>query len=453
MGKNKIVNVLSICASCLIILCNAAPAVANDPSKLAIVDASVNTADYLDALQASGIRVIGRYYARCKQPEIAGLEEKRLVDNGGSAPGQAEIDKILAHSANFGVLSIYQYYSNSELKYIGKGKLGNRVIVLKDRDCREPANPPHTAEEEAKLDADAALNQAEKEPVKQPAGTAIYFGVDFDFDDRDAGLAKRMLTYFKVISEKVRSKGYLVGAYGNGAALALLMNEERIGEVMNERRKYIDLAWLNPSRGHRGAVEFFNGGQWDIFQTRIALRFVSTRGKWLEVDTDVQNAKDPNKYIGFWRREGVYKVEEQRTKEIYAQRRFSCDGISLIRTAPGGLLASGVFCGRRTDAGRAIKDCDEVLSDQTGRPVFDASYPRADERSRVCFGDVLRIVRTEGTFAEIDCDEDGKPDGWTDLRNLGASFETRPAWVPKRKDRRATRRGATNCKQPADDRN
>ena len=106
-----------------------------DPGRIAIIDASKNTRAYLDALAAAGVRVIGRYYARCAQP---GLEEKRLIGNPG------EIDAILSHPARFGVLSIYQFYNNSPLKFSGQrettcklpnGQTRKIRVTLADETC------------------------------------------------------------------------------------------------------------------------------------------------------------------------------------------------------------------------------------------------------------------------------------------------------------------------------
>jgi hypothetical protein len=151
-----------------------------DLGRIAIIDTSKNTRAYLDALATAGVRVIGRYYARCPQP---GLEEKRLVGNAG------EIDAILSHPARFGVLSIYQYYNNSALKLAGKrettcrlgnGKTKKTTVTLADEncleraldsDCKEADGPPHTLAMEAKLDADAAVRQARQ--ARQPAGTDL----------------------------------------------------------------------------------------------------------------------------------------------------------------------------------------------------------------------------------------------------------------------------------------
>src|SRR5262249_3631261 len=146
-----------------------------DQSRIAIIDASLNIKPYLDALHSAGVRVIGRYFARCSQPEYPGVPEKRLVDNTGEA------DAILGHPAGFGVLSIYQYYSSSPKKFEGIGELpfrkgkrdprcspdmdirvpvtlpGSNCKMLPIRNCREVGESrPHDAATEAELDASTA---------------------------------------------------------------------------------------------------------------------------------------------------------------------------------------------------------------------------------------------------------------------------------------------------------
>src|SRR5262249_16293874 len=85
---------------------------------LAIIDASLDVRPFIASLNERGVKVIGRYYARCKQPEIPGLGTKRLVDNdqGGA---KREVDALL--EAGFGIVSIYQYFNNSPLKFSGLG--------------------------------------------------------------------------------------------------------------------------------------------------------------------------------------------------------------------------------------------------------------------------------------------------------------------------------------------
>ncbi len=184
-----------------------------DPGRVAIVDASINTTPYLDAFAKAGIKVIGRYYSRCPQPDI--VPEKRLIDNLG------EIEAIRSHG--FGVLSIYQYFNNQPLKFAGKRKISCRTKKGESRtievtlpgpdctprpieDCTEAEGPPHGGAEEAELDARAAIAQAKL--VGQPLGTAIYFGIDFDLKPE---LNERVVQYFTIVSDELKDKGYLVG--------------------------------------------------------------------------------------------------------------------------------------------------------------------------------------------------------------------------------------------------
>ena len=121
-------------------------------------------------------------------------------------------------------------------------------------------------------------------------------------------------------------------------------------------------------------------------------------------------------------------------------------GLALIRDRRG-KQKEGVSCGRRTDKGREIVDCDEIWNQGTGQFTFDDRYPEADERSRACFGDVVRIGRTNGSLVEIDCDEDGAMDGWTGGSNLGPGFDRRPTWSSDRIARRAITVETSGCLQ------
>jgi hypothetical protein len=119
--------------------------------------------------------------------------------------------------------------------------------------------------DEAQLDARAAVAQAKL--VGQPAGTAIYFGIDFDLETERS---EQVIQYFTIISNALRDQGYLVGVYGSGAALALLKAERhKAGRYVDQ--PLVNFTWLNAARGHSGAADFYNRGEWDLFQSRIDL--------------------------------------------------------------------------------------------------------------------------------------------------------------------------------------
>lgn len=393
-----------------------------DPARIAILDASVNVKDYLDELEAAGVKVIGRYLARCPQPDVD-VPEKRLVDNVG------EIEAILKHKAGFGVLTIYQFYSSNPNKF--RGKMNYNVPVNATggdwKTCVAPRGN-NSAKREGELDADAAARQAKT--IGQPRGSAIYFGVDFDAGE---DVKEGVIAYFTAVRARLARDGYLVGAYGNGAAIRLLRNRPK---------PLIDFAWINASRGHAGNVDVYNTEPWDLLQTTADLKLALPNGKFLSVDTDVQNSKTASKYIGFWtRRKGksvAFQVPVERTEAIYSSRRFVCAGTTPLYVSPGDAAPpEGIACGIKPIG------CD---------PLFDAQGNATDDpdRSRrVCFGAVARVLGKpdeSGRFIKVDCDEDGEKNGWVRIDQLSKSFATRPEWVNNRDARRALTRDMTLCR-------
>lgn len=88
---------------------------------------------------------------------------------------------------------------------------------------------------------------------KQPAGSAIYFGVDFDPGTAEMTAIKHYATQF---SGEARKAGFKVGAYGSGFTLETLIE---LG--------LIDFAWLSMSTGFRRSKEFAASGRWNLKQT------------------------------------------------------------------------------------------------------------------------------------------------------------------------------------------
>ncbi|ODS03909.1 hypothetical protein AUC71_07060 [Methyloceanibacter marginalis] len=153
------------------------------------------------------------------------MEGQAAHRHGRAGQPGSEIDAILDHG--FAVLSIYQYLSSSKYKFEGKSfDSKGKLFTLKDANCARPANPPHSTKTEAELDSRAAVAQARA--LGQPSSTAIYFGVDFNFDRSDTATAKKMVEYFTVVNRNLREAGYLVGAYGSGDALMLLQRQRLI---------------------------------------------------------------------------------------------------------------------------------------------------------------------------------------------------------------------------------
>ena len=87
-------------------------------------------------------------------------------------------------------------------------------------------------------DAQEAIDQAQA--AGQPAGSAIYFAVDFG--PQPGQLASNIVPYFGAVSVKVHSAGYRVGAYACGTVLGGL-----------DSMKLIDYRWLAGAMGWPGS--------------------------------------------------------------------------------------------------------------------------------------------------------------------------------------------------------
>ena len=400
---------------------------AQSKSPVAIIDASLNLKPHLATLKASGVAVVGRYLGRCPQ-----WEGKRLVDNGARDDANSEISKIL--DAGLAVLSIYQYLSNHPRKFDGKwedqnDRDANGVKLIKNlpvEDCSRPADVPHTVEQEAELDGKAAVAQAGK--LGQPIGSAIYFGIDFDFDSGDRELTRKLTTYITLASRHVKAAGYQFGAYGSGNAHVMLAPLKHASGALRGK-PLVDYFWLSAARGHRGSAGFLNSGNWHMLQTWTDTCWFTTRpnetcSTGLELDPNIQNPRFAATGIGFWKANEPYTVPAATTTAVAKAHRFICNGVALLRAAPApdaGFASPG-------SCAAVIADCDNADN--------EPDVP-SDLRPRACYSSVVRIGRTSGKFIEVDHKGCGAPVGWTRLENVTAAFAGRPEYIANRAARRA----------------
>ncbi len=360
-------------------------ALAADPARIAIIDTAWDTRPFLGQLRAGGVQVIGRYYARCEQEN---LPEKRFAFT-------TEAADIL--EAGMGILSIYQYRSSSKYKFDGQRLNGQgKIVNLPDENCL-PSATGRSAVAEARLDVRAAIAQAQR--VGQPRGSAIYFGVDFNFSRTDTATKTKMLTYFKTLRKALKPAGYRLGAYGDGDALTVL-----------RAAGLIDYAWLMASPAFPGSSAFHRTGYWTLFQTQVDPHWIAGGGTCgaggLPIDVNVQNPA-LGVAAGFWRRKGAFTLTSERILTIFNTRRFVCNGDARL-TDP----VSGTICrqGRRVKAPQTIKFL---------RPV--------------------RVGRIKGKRIEVDLNEDGVFDGWTRADNLSRHFGDKADYLFSRTQRRNAR--------------
>jgi len=201
----------------------------NDPGSIAIIDTPHNAAKVASKLAAQNVKVVVRFFARKPQP---GLREKIMASDGNMIDGVREPTVLIRNGLS--IVSLYQYRNNLPEKFL-KG--------LEDSG---------SAKAEVAADAKAALDQARL--VGQPEGSAIYFGVDFNVN---RAAVNAVLEYFRVIGQTVGNR-YAIGVYGNGLVNRILREE-----------KLVSCNWISASRSHEETVDFYNSGQWHLFQNQV----------------------------------------------------------------------------------------------------------------------------------------------------------------------------------------
>lgn len=170
------------------------------------------TQHFLDVMKYLGVRIIVRYY------------EQAHETIKGKTPTAPELALIAKNG--FKMLGVFQHSNNS-------------VATFQDTS-------------RGKGDAARSLELAKQ--WKQPAGSCIYFGVDFDASTADLVYVKR---YAKDFGDSVRSAGFRVGAYGSGLTLETLI-----------AAGLIDMAWLSMATGHRDSMAFAAEGKWALHQVK-----------------------------------------------------------------------------------------------------------------------------------------------------------------------------------------
>lgn len=330
----------------------------NDPASIAIIDTPHNAAKVASKLAAQNVKVVVRFFARKPQP---GLREKIMASDGNMIDGVREPTILIRNGLS--IVSLYQYRNNLPEKFL-KG--------LEDTG---------SAKAEAAADAKAALDQARL--VGQPEGSAIYFGVDFNVNRASVD---SVLEYFRVIGQTVGSR-YAIGSYGNGFVNRILRQE-----------KLAAYNWISASRSHEQTVDFYNSGQWHLFQNQVDRRWFGPPGKCsngLDVDTNLQNPNASS--IGAW---GAGEVDRSRNQKIFDQRRFA------IRPTP----------------------VVQQSADGGGGGSIDRQNCKSD--NRVPRNANVRILVQSGAWSSVDIDEDGNADGQVKTSDLTSSLATMPPWDP-----------------------
>jgi hypothetical protein len=186
---------------------------------MSVIDCSVHSTPYIPCLRSAGVKVVFRYYAREKQPSYP---EKILEPAEAAALSKAQI--------SIGV--VYQFNARSPEKFsLAQGK----------------------------SDGEFARKYAAK-TIKQPASSAIYFGVDYDPEHADIGT--HVVPHFHglvaAMQEQKDYATYDIGVYGGWNVCDRLF---KAGLV-----KY---TWLSQSTGYGGKEDrkkYVKSKAWHLMQ-------------------------------------------------------------------------------------------------------------------------------------------------------------------------------------------
>jgi hypothetical protein len=184
---------------------------------MSIIDTPFNTKSRIPCLLSQGVRTVVRYY---NFSNSLSLPEKRLE--------LAEAEALSANGVRVAVVFQQRQHAItdfSEVKGVAAGRRAYRYA---------------------------------QDDIGQPAGSAIYFAVDFDANPDD--VTSNVAPYFQGVrrafdEESGGRSDYRVGAYGSGLVCGALTASG-----------LIELTWLAMSRGFRGTREALLAGEFHLAQ-------------------------------------------------------------------------------------------------------------------------------------------------------------------------------------------
>ncbi|MDN0075072.1 DUF1906 domain-containing protein [Crenobacter sp. SG2303] len=240
-----------------------------------IIDVSSACGNRASALAAAGVRTVIRYYSRDTV-----LSSKRLTHN--------EAIQLVAAGLRLGI--------------VHEGRFGDKATNF-DRACGV---------------ADALYARSYgATTIGQPAGSAIYFGIDFDATAED--IRTRVIPYFQGVSDAfgqpTGDPHYVIGVYGSGATCKAVLDAG-----------LAQCAWLAQSTGWADYMDFRMSNRWTLSQEMPA--------------TIAGVACDPNttsdgKVIGDFTLTTGSVAQPPTTSPLPAQMRVNARSGLRLRSGPG----------------------------------------------------------------------------------------------------------------------
>ncbi|QOY96143.1 DUF1906 domain-containing protein [Massilia sp. UMI-21] len=178
-----------------------------------------------------------------------------------------------------GIDFVMRYYSHNTAKNLGPVEARALAAAgLRLGAVWESAGTHAGYFSRAQGQADGAGALALARAVGQPAGSSIYFAVDYDPSQAD--LDGPVADYFAGVTSALGC-GYRIGVYGSGMCCGYLLE-----------RGQADCTWLSQSTGFAGSKAFAQALRYDLIQALP--KTIALDGCTLDVDPDSTNpAGDP----------------------------------------------------------------------------------------------------------------------------------------------------------------
>lgn len=229
------------------------------------------------------------------------------VDETGTAIKQAGFETVIRYYARGSGDHVGKTLTKKELNALDHAGLSVAVVFQNNNSIADLFYD----ENKKSLDVAAAIQHAGD--VKQPTGTPIYFGADFNIayrrkkneegkyykDDKGNWILETspaiqkaneeaVYAYFAHASQELATHGYTVGIYGCGRAA------EVVGGFAG-KPKVAKYFWLSASTSYAGTSDFYNNKPWHLFQNKTELpselipkRFIDEKGHPHNVPEDVR---------------------------------------------------------------------------------------------------------------------------------------------------------------------
>jgi hypothetical protein len=240
---------------------------------------------FLQKAREKGVRTVIRYYDWAHRPG----EDPLDLDPGKWEQAESICQKIYTPKRCGGALTAEERrrippercvktLSAAERDLILSHGLNILVVFQHFNECVET----WLDQRRAAYDAKRALELAKA--LSQPAGTAIYFGVDgADEKFRERGEADHGMShiagYFRTIAAYLKPAGYKVGVYGSGYVCRAIKDEAGLA----------DYCWLSQSSRHSESASYAGAGRWTLKQCLSTTAYNNLGGEKHEVDPNVVN--------------------------------------------------------------------------------------------------------------------------------------------------------------------